>query len=125
MSCGCIDQIDMCITRGASFSLDIGFAMGWEEVIAAPDQFTVNVVWRRKQLDSSPELLRKELVIVPQPDAITIVGEPQAIAALRLTPTETSGFPTSPRRIVAYCDVFDTVGQSVRRLFNADVRLED
>lgn len=115
MSCGCVTEVEYCVTKGRNFQASVAFSTGYTEVIEDPSAYEGVLVFRQYQDDAAPVYLTLRADIAPidpdVPAGMTFVA----------TPTQTMALPDWD--VVAYCDLQLKAGGSVDRLFNADVEV--
>lgn len=123
MGCGCIDEVPVCITRGASFTLDVGLTMAWQEVFDDPDAYEARLVLK-DDLDTGP--IRLTMTATPEPDTILPPATPaQPIIYFHFSadPVATQALPDW--NLVGYAELRALAGGDVHRLFNSRVSVEN
>lgn len=120
----CIGNFDLCITRGDTFTLDVGLSDSWAEVVEDPDAYEAKLVFRDAQDDGlTPRLT---LTVTPElADDAAAHDYPQAAVMIRFaaTPTQTSTLP--PHDLVAYSEIRKPDGSYVQRLLEHRVHIGD
>jgi len=116
MSCGCVTEVDYCITRGTNFRADVSFSVGFVELIEDPDLYEGVMVFRQYQSDDAPVYLtlRSDIVEVP----------PEVPASLSFTATPTQTLALPDYDVVGYCDLQLKDGTSIQRLFTMEVEVK-
>jgi hypothetical protein len=119
----CVSRVDICVIRGDLFSIEVGLDGSWEEVLATPDAFTANLVFREAQDDTLTPYLT--LTTDPEITENPCLPDPPIFFRFRAAPSETQALPEWNH--VAYCELVDSSGVEIvpRRLFNSNVRIHD
>lgn len=118
----CIDEIQMCVTRGDIYALNVGLFSGFDEVEAAPGDYVANLVFRDEQSDSVTPYLT--LTAAPEANPNCLPTEPKIYLNFTATAAETQSLPDWDH--VAYCELVKSgATPEPRRLFNGKVDVHD
>lgn len=117
MSCGCVTEVDYCVTKGTNFEASVAFTTGFVEVIENPDDYEGVLVFREYQENSAP------VYLTLRADIAAVDPEVPAAMTFLATPTQTAALPDWDH--VAYCDLKLKAGGSIQRLFNAEVDVNE
>jgi hypothetical protein len=120
----CVDQIDLCITRGDTWTFDVGLTAAWAEVLENPTSFVGNLVFREFQDDSLTPYLSLQATPEVNPDPAP--GEIPIYLRFIADVSQTALLPDWD--IVAYTELTDAVYAGLpntKRLFNSAVEIHD
>jgi len=116
----CTESVDLCVTRGSNWALDVALSDAYAEIIANPEAYSMNLVFRDRQDDLSSTYLTLNATPVLDPDPLP--NDPPILFSFAATTTDTSSLPYWD--IVAYCELIGP-GTDNTRLFNAAVSTND
>lgn len=119
----CIDDIEICVTRGDTFKMDVGLSDEFAEVISNPTEYVGNLVFRAEQDDRETPYMT--LSVTPEVMVDPLPGDAKAYLSFEATSGQTQSLPDWNH--VAYCEIAETSGNppEVQRLFNAEVDIHD
>ncbi len=119
----CIDDIQICLTRGDTFKLDVGLSDEFTEVISNPTEYVGNLVFRAEQDDRETPYLT--LTVTPEVMVDPLPTDAPAYLSFAATTGQTQSLPDWDH--VAYCEIAEVSGNppEVMRLFNARIEIND
>jgi hypothetical protein len=120
----CVDQIDLCITRGDTWTFDVGLTAAFSEVLENPSSYEGRLVFREFQDDSLTPYLTA--IATPEVNPDPAPGEIPIYLRFIINSTDTGTLPDW--NIVAYTELADVVSAGfpvIQRLFNSEVSIND
>ena len=126
MSSDCITEYDICIIRGDTFKLDVGLSSAFAEVIANPQFYVANMVFRAEQDDNLTPYLT--ITVPPEINADPLLDEPPIYFRFEISKEQTRALPAWNH--VYYIEIEQIGPPSVtvlenKRLFEGDVDVHD
>lgn len=119
----CAIKRDICVIRGDGFEQAIGFDDDFDELVADPSNYRVNMVFREAQDDT----LTPYLTITVTPEAVVSpapLAEAYPVAAyIVISGTETQALPDWDH--FYYVELAEVGGDSPTRLFQGKAKIGD
>lgn len=117
----CVPERDICITRGDTYPLILGFVSDWDDVNAAPTLYEGRLVFRDYQDDALTPLLEVTADLEAGEDSR--FPDMEYVVDLSLTPAQTSSLPDYD--VVCFAEIRAKDLSYVKRLFNGTVTRND
>ena len=122
MSCATqVSKVDIGVVRGDEFEQNLSFRTGWDDLVAAPGDYQINMVFREAQDDALTPYLT--LTATPIANVTADPTDPPVIATVTATPAQTSSLPEWNH--VYYTEIIEVGAAGGSRLFQGKVEVED